>query len=36
MTEYQMCLSREIEARLKAKCEKLADAFVMDDIGRLY
>nr|POE65390.1 augmin subunit 4 [Quercus suber] len=32
MTEYQMCLSREIEARLKAKCEKLADAFVMDDI----
>ena len=36
MTEYQMCLSREIEARLKAKCEKLANAFVMDDIGRLY
>ncbi|XP_050246902.1 AUGMIN subunit 4-like [Quercus robur] len=32
VTEYQMCLSREIEARLKAKCEKLADAFVMDDI----
>ncbi|GMN51594.1 hypothetical protein TIFTF001_020741 [Ficus carica] len=33
MTEYQLCLSREIEARLKAKCDKLADAFIMDDIG---
>lgn len=32
MTEYQLCLSREIEARLKAKCDKLADAFIMDDI----
>lgn len=32
MTEYQMSLSREIEARLKTKCEKLADAFVIDEI----
>lgn len=32
MTEYQLCLSHEIEARLKAKCDVLA-AFVMDDIG---
>ncbi|XP_062077743.1 AUGMIN subunit 4 [Humulus lupulus] len=32
MTEYQLCLSREIEARLKAKCDTLADAFIMDDI----
>ncbi|PON51498.1 HAUS augmin-like complex subunit [Parasponia andersonii] len=32
MTEYQLCLSREIEARLKAKCDNLADAFIMDDI----
>ncbi|KAK9923399.1 hypothetical protein M0R45_031821 [Rubus argutus] len=31
MTEYQLCLSREIEARLKAKCDKLADAVIMDD-----
>ncbi|KAK9269358.1 hypothetical protein L1049_001129 [Liquidambar formosana] len=31
MTEYQMSLSREIEARLKAKCDKLADSFVIDD-----
>ncbi|KAF3453463.1 hypothetical protein FNV43_RR03903 [Rhamnella rubrinervis] len=30
--EYQLCLSHEIEARLKAKCDKLADAFIMDDI----
>ncbi|XP_042520957.1 AUGMIN subunit 4 [Macadamia integrifolia] len=30
--EYQMSLSREIEARLKAKCDKLAEAFVMDEI----
>ncbi|KAF2314199.1 hypothetical protein GH714_024027 [Hevea brasiliensis] len=29
--EYQMSLSHEIEARLKDKCDKLADAFV-DDI----
>lgn len=34
--EYQMSLSHEIEARLKAKCDKLADAFVMDDIGKFY
>ncbi|WOG82292.1 hypothetical protein DCAR_0101455 [Daucus carota subsp. sativus] len=31
MTEYQMPLLREIESRLKAKCDKLADAFI-DDI----
>lgn len=34
MAEYQMALSREIDARLKTKCDKVADAFVMDDIGR--
>ena len=33
MPEYQMALSREIDARLKTKCDKVADAFVMDDIG---
>ncbi|BBH01990.1 hypothetical protein Prudu_012420 [Prunus dulcis] len=32
MAEYQLCLSHEIEARLKVKCDVLADAFVMDDI----
>ncbi|XP_061339534.1 AUGMIN subunit 4 [Gastrolobium bilobum] len=30
MTEYRMSLSREVEARLKMKCDKL-DAFVLDD-----
>lgn len=33
MKEYQLCLSREIEARLEEKCDKLADALVIDDIG---
>lgn len=32
MADYQLTLSREIDARLKSKCDKLADAFV-DDIG---
>ncbi|KAF8409564.1 hypothetical protein HHK36_005642 [Tetracentron sinense] len=36
MPEYQISLAREIEARLKAKCDKLTDAFVMDDIGRFF
>jgi hypothetical protein len=36
MGDYQMSLSREIEARLKDKCDKLGDAFIMDDIGRFY
>ncbi|KAM7492707.1 hypothetical protein LguiA_035628 [Lonicera macranthoides] len=31
MAEYQMSLLHEIEIRLKAKCDKLADAFI-DDI----
>lgn len=31
MTDYQSCLTREIEARLNSKCDKLTDAFV-DDI----
>uniref|UniRef100_A0A2P2K465 Uncharacterized protein MANES_15G071400 n=2 Tax=Rhizophora mucronata TaxID=61149 RepID=A0A2P2K465_RHIMU len=31
VADYQMSLSHEIEARLKAKCDKLAEAFV-DDI----
>ncbi|XP_050220442.1 AUGMIN subunit 4 [Mercurialis annua] len=30
MAEYQMSLSHEIEARLKDKCDKLADAFIDD------
>ncbi|KAA8526980.1 hypothetical protein F0562_008791 [Nyssa sinensis] len=30
--DYQMSLFREIEARLKAKCDKLADSFIIDDI----
>ncbi|XP_057475086.1 AUGMIN subunit 4-like isoform X4 [Actinidia eriantha] len=32
MAEYQISLLHEIEGRLIAKCDKLADAFVMDDI----
>ncbi|XP_018486201.1 AUGMIN subunit 4 isoform X2 [Raphanus sativus] len=32
MADYQMFLSREIEGRLKEKCDKLADAIV-DDTG---
>ncbi|KAL4335688.1 hypothetical protein GQ457_07G013440 [Hibiscus cannabinus] len=31
MADYQLALSREIDARLKSKCDKLAEAFV-DDI----
>lgn len=33
MTDYRMSLSREIEARLKVKCDKLSDAFELDDSG---
>ncbi|KAJ8426931.1 hypothetical protein Cgig2_006753 [Carnegiea gigantea] len=33
MTEYQISLLREIEARLRVKCDKMADAFVLDDGG---
>nr|CAD1840767.1 unnamed protein product [Ananas comosus var. bracteatus] len=32
MVEYQRSLVREIEARLEAKCDTLADIFAMDDI----
>lgn len=32
MSEYQMSISREIELRLKAKCDKLTDAIVMDKV----
>ncbi|KAI3986676.1 hypothetical protein MKX01_014214 [Papaver californicum] len=32
MTEYQLPLGRVVEARLKAKCNKLVDAFSMDGI----
>lgn len=35
MTNYQMSLSSEIEARMKAKCDKLADC-IIDDIGRYF
>ncbi|XP_058729331.1 AUGMIN subunit 4-like [Vicia villosa] len=31
MTEYRMSLSREVDARLKMKCDKLSDAFVLED-----
>lgn len=34
MAEYRMSLSREVEARLKTKCDKLSDAFVLDDNGK--
>ena len=30
MADYQLALSREIDARLKSKCDELADAFVDD------
>ncbi|GAB2230542.1 hypothetical protein Drorol1_Dr00014812 [Drosera rotundifolia] len=33
MAEYQMSLSREIEGRLKTKCDKLSEALWMDDSG---
>lgn len=36
MAEYQVSIAREMEARLKVKCDKLADAFVMDEIGKSY
>lgn len=29
-----MSLSREVDARLKMKCDKLSDAFVLDDNGK--
>ncbi|KAG9451633.1 hypothetical protein H6P81_011598 [Aristolochia fimbriata] len=32
MAEYQISLAREIEARLIVKCDKLADAFVVDEM----
>ncbi|KAL7087917.1 hypothetical protein ACP275_13G097700 [Erythranthe tilingii] len=32
ITEYQVLLAREIASRLDAKCDKLADAIVIDDI----
>ncbi|KAK4484823.1 hypothetical protein RD792_007421 [Penstemon davidsonii] len=31
-TEYQVLLAREIASRLEAKCDKLADAVIIDDI----
>lgn len=34
MTEYRMSLAREVDGRLKLKCDKLSDAFVLDDNGR--
>ncbi|GMH05744.1 hypothetical protein Nepgr_007584 [Nepenthes gracilis] len=36
MSDYQMSITREIEARLKAKCDKLADAFLVDDVESSY
>ncbi|KAF7815831.1 AUGMIN subunit 4 [Senna tora] len=35
MTEYRLSLSREVESRLKVKCDKLSDAFELDDIDSL-
>ncbi|KAI3456926.1 hypothetical protein Pfo_013589 [Paulownia fortunei] len=32
ITEYQVLLAREIASRLDAKCDKLADAVIIDDI----
>ncbi|KAL6554014.1 AUGMIN subunit 4 [Orobanche minor] len=32
ITEYQVLLARELAYRLEAKCDKLADAIVIDDI----
>lgn len=31
MVDYQRTLAREIEARLEAKCDTLADLFAMDE-----
>ncbi|KAE9591029.1 putative HAUS augmin-like complex subunit 4 [Lupinus albus] len=31
MAEYRLSLSREVESRLNVKCDKLSDAFVLDD-----
>jgi hypothetical protein len=33
MTEYRMSLLREVDSRLKTKCDKLSNAFVLDDNG---
>jgi hypothetical protein len=33
-TGYQMSLILEIESRLKTKCDKLSEAFQMDEIGK--
>lgn len=35
-SEYQRTLVREIECRLDAKCEALADIFAMNDNGKCY
>lgn len=35
MVDYQRTLAREIEARLEAKCDALADLFSMDERGQL-
>ncbi|MQL78692.1 hypothetical protein Taro_011114 [Colocasia esculenta] len=34
-TQYQMSIAHEIESRLEAKCDKLADAFSLVEIGGL-
>ena len=34
MVDYQRTLAREIEARLEAKCDALADLFAMDERGQ--
>ncbi|KAF1881185.1 hypothetical protein Lal_00023220 [Lupinus albus] len=34
MAEYRLSLSREVESRLNVKCDKLSDAFVLDDNGK--
>ncbi|OIV92073.1 hypothetical protein TanjilG_08746 [Lupinus angustifolius] len=31
MAEYRLSVSREVESRLNVKCDKLTDAFVLDD-----
>ena len=34
MTEYRMSLACEVDGRLKLKCDKLSDAFVLVDNGK--
>jgi hypothetical protein len=35
MADFQRTLTREVEARLEAKCDAFADLFATDDSGQL-